>query len=128
MKNHIHLLIAASLASSIAIAQTQPRQPAITNRAQPLEFTFNGAGTLPCQQVIQALAAPESRFQVEQWLHGYLAAYNHYSYAWNRIQLPAADIMVNYVDRWCQNNQQERLLSAAGQLVRELGGVAPLFK
>ena len=128
MNKAIVSVIAAGLICATTCAAAQIRPLLGANRNQPLEFTFNGAGTVPCVQATQLMATPESRFQLEQWLHGYLAAYNHYAYAWNRVQLPTADVMLNYVDSGCKQNQQERLLAAAGSLVRELGGVPPLFR
>ena len=117
------LLAWACSGPTMVLAQVAPRPP-----AQPPEFTFNGAGTVPCSQALGFLANPESRLQFEQWLYGYLTSYNQYIYSWHRVALPDAPSMMTFVENYCRRNPQERIWCAAGALVRELGGSPAAYR
>lgn len=125
LKLKLRAAVAAALIGG-SLSGVQAQVPPAPGQPQP--FTFNGAGTITCSQASGLLANREARLQFEQWLHGYLAAYNHYVYPWHRVQLPDANSMMNYVENWCRSNPQERILGAAGALVRELGGSPAQFR
>ena len=110
----IALLIAASSAS---FAQA----PAPADGG----FQFTGAGTISCKEAQPLLANPNSSPQFQQWLLGFLAAYNGYSAPAQRVSLPQPQAIMAYAGDFCKANPDARFIAVASSVLQQLGAKVP---
>lgn len=81
----------------------------------------SGAGSVSCGKVLESLNERLSKLQIQQWLEGYLAAYNYYN-ASRQVRPPDFATVTAFAENYCRNNPLHALVSAAAALIHELGG------
>lgn len=116
------LLFAASCSSFSQAA------PAAVNPAAIPGFQFTGAGTLTCKEAQPLLANQESSAQFEQWLHGFLAAYNAFSTPGQRVNLPPSQALMAYSRDICKEYPDVRFIAVAASVLQQLGAKVPALQ
>jgi hypothetical protein len=71
------------------------------------------------------LANPASAPQFQQWLLGFLAAYNAYSSPAQRVNLPQAQVLLTNAGEFCKANPNSRYIAAASHVLQQLGAQVP---
>jgi hypothetical protein len=84
-------------------------------------FVVTGAGSVSCGRFLEALSERASKLQFEQWVEGYLAAYNYYNTT-RKVRPPDAATIIAFAENYCRNNPLHPFVSVAPALVQELGG------
>jgi hypothetical protein len=116
-----------ALACTTALAQTPAPAPATQPVAAP-GFEFTGAGVVTCKEMLALSQTPASALQFEQWLLGFLAAYNAYIPPEQRVKLPPSAKLMTYATDVCKANPNVRFISVASAALRQLGAKVPLLQ
>ena len=87
-------------------------------------FWVNGAGVVSCGKILEHLKEPGGELQVQQWIWGYISAFNEFH---KNIQkgFPDDAAITAYVRNYCAQQPLKTLYNATVKLVSELEPAAP---